>query len=217
MPYEEIAVTPNTQQRQNEVAISGDLDATLPSTVLHLASGRSITLPTELLLAGLPERQVRTAADGRLAGESTDTKTYAGAQREQVIPLVEEQAVMGKKTVTTGTVRLQRGTETFTDSVSLPVTRVGWEIERIPIGQLYSERPEIRQDGEETVYPLVEERLVATREYFLIEEVRVRRVATTTERTATVDLKRDVLTVEREGASPVYEGGSGQGNDGSLR
>ncbi|MGI4829926.1 MAG: YsnF/AvaK domain-containing protein [Janthinobacterium lividum] len=209
MPYEEVTVPSahdrQTGRQQNEVAVTGELDAAYPSTVLHLASGRSVVLPTELLLAGLQQQRssVNPASVAGIAENPT-----ASAAREQVIPLTEEQILIGKQTVETGTVRLHRSTETFTDSASLPVTRVGWEIERIPIGQLYNQRPEIRQEGEETIYPLVEERLVATREYFLIEEVRVRRVATTTERTATVELKRDVLTVERTGAVP---------NDESLR
>ena len=195
MPYEEVAVTnvAEAPRQQNEVAVTGELNAALPSTVLHLASGRTITLPTELLLVGLPPQGIRNAA-------GTTSSASIGTQ-EQVIPLTEEQMIVGKATVTTGTVRLHRGTETFTDSVTLPVTRTGWEVERIPIGQLYSERPDIRQDGDTTIYPLVEERLVATREYFLIEEVRVRQVATTTERTASVELKRDVLGVERTGST----------------
>ena len=195
MPYEEVAVMPDTPRKvqQNEVAVTGELDAAYPSTVLRLASGRSVVLPTELLLAGLPQQRTSSAT---IAEDNASV-----GSREQVIALTEEQIHVGKQTITTGTVRLHRSTETFTDSVSLPVMRVGWEIERTPIGQLYSERPEIRQDGDTTVYPLVEERIVATREYFLVEELRVRRVSTTTERTASVELKRDVLIVEREGAS----------------
>lgn len=203
MPYEEVTVSPAAQRQQNEVAVTGELNEALTSTVLHLSSGRSVVLPTELLLAGLP--QISNSAEGNTSGVAGTSTTGHAGMREQIIPLTEEQVHFGKQTVETGTVRLHRGTETFTDSVSLPVTRTGWEVERIPIGQLYTDRPEIRQDGDTMIYPLVEERLVATREYFLIEEVRVRQVATTTERTATVELKRDVLTVERTGASPQQD------------
>lgn len=206
MPIEEVTVSSandrQTGRQQNEVAVTGELDAAYPSTVLHLASGRSVVLPTELLLAGLQEQ--RTTATNSFAADTT-ANTVASGAREQVIPLTEEQVRFGKQTVETGTVRLHRGTETFTDSATLPITRVGWDIVRVPVGQLYSERPDIRQEGEDTIYPLVEERLVATREYFLIEEVHVRRVATTTDRTTTVELKRDVLSVERTGATPNDE------------
>ena len=80
-------------------------------------------------------------------------------------------------------------------------------MERVPVGQIVAERPEIRAEGDVTIFPLVEERLVARREYFLLEEVHVRRVATTTERSTTLELKRDVLTVERDGL-PATEAGA---------
>ena len=190
MPYEEIAVTPQASRLQNEVALTGDLDASLPRTVLHLGSGRTVVLPTELLLAG----QAGLAP----SPSTTGSERPVDASSEFTIPMVSEQAQIGKQTVTTGTVRLHRGTETFTETVGLPLTRTDWKIDRQPVGQIYAERPEPRQEGDTMVFPLVEERLVAKREYFLIEEVRVRQVETTTERTATLELKRDVLTVERD-------------------
>lgn len=188
MPYEEITATPAVLQ-QNEVAITGDLDAALPQTVLHLGSGRTVVLPTELLLSGLPGQKTQSSA-----GTSGSDATGAG---EMTIPLVAEQARIDKHTVTTGTVRLHRATETRTETVGLPLTRTTWEVDRSPVGQLYTEKPEPRQEGDTMIFPLVEERLVAKREYFLVEEVRVRQVATTTDRTATLELKRDVLDVER--------------------
>ena len=191
MPYEEITATPTVSSQQNEVAVTGDLDATLPSTVLHLGSGRTVVLPTELLLGGLP-RQNAEAADGRPGSEPQ-------GDRELTIPLVAEQARIGKQTVTTGTVKLHRGTETRTETVGLPLTRTTWEVDRTAVGQLYTERPEPRQEGDTMIFPLVEERLVAKREYFLVEEVRVRQISTTSDRTATLELKRDVLDVERTG------------------
>lgn len=193
MPYEEVSASTEAGQEPNEVAVSGELDAARPRTLLRLPSGRTVVLPTEFLLGGMP----RQPAPGvQATAPATDE-----AQREQVIPLLAEEAHFDKKTVTTGSVRVHRGTETFTDSVNLPITRTEWEIVRTPVGQLYTEKPEVWHDGDTTVYPLVEERIVAKREYFVVEEVRVRRVATTTERTATVELKRDVLTVERDGVA----------------
>ena len=193
MPYEEITATPDAALQRNEVAVTGDLDAALPQTLLHLGSGRSVVLPTELLLAVGP-----VAASAVGSGRSA----LPDGRREMTIPLVAEQAHMGKETVTTGTVRLHRGTETFTETVGLPLTRTSWDVERRPVGELVAERPEPRQEGDTMIFPLVEERLVARREYFVIEEVWVRQVAVTTERSATLELKRDVLTVEREGATP---------------
>ena len=202
MPSQEFVST-NAAISRNELNVTGELDVLRPQTILHMGAGRSIAIPTELLVAGLPAMTPKTDTGiTSAAGEASETTGLLSGQREQVIALTEEQIRIGKKTVTTGTVRLHRDVETFTDSATVELKRTGWEVERVPVGQLYAERPEVRQEGDVTVYPLVEERLVATREYFLLEEVRVRQVATSTERTANVELKRDVLTVEREGALP---------------
>ena len=196
------------QAVQNEVEVTGDLDANRPQTVLHLGMGRTVVVPTEFLLSGMASQVAgqtddRSAAFERSAGFTPGFT--AGQNRaetsETVIPLIAEQLEVGKQTVTTGKVRLHRDVETFTDTVSLALTRTGWEVERTPIGQFVGEKPEVRQEGDVMIFPLVEERLVAKREYFLLEEVRVRQVATTADRTATVELKRDVLTVERDGVA----------------
>ena len=193
MPFEEITALSHTAQPQNEVAVTGDLNAALPQTLLHLGSGRTVVLPTELLLAGFPQTSAQRHGTGQPSGTNDP--------REVTIPLVAEQVRVDKQTVTTGTVRLHRGTETAIQTVALPLTRTSWEIERNPVGQVYPEKPEPRQEGDTMIFPLVEERLVAKREYFLIEEVRVRQVATTTERSTSLEVTRDVLTVERDGST----------------
>ena len=184
---------------QNELEVLGVLDASRPQTLLRLKDGRIVELPTELLLGEGGRPTQAPAQDGE---RQTSSRQAVAAQAQQTIPLVAEHMEVGKETVVTGTVRIHRGTETFTDSVAIDLTRVGWEIERLPVGRIVPERPEIRTEGEVTVYPLVEERMVARREYLLLEEVRVRRVATTSTRSASLELKRDVLTIEREAVEP---------------
>ena len=197
------------QAVQNELEVTGDLDANRPQTVLHLGLGRTVVVPTEFLLSGMAP-QIAGVTDDRSVAPSRADRAATGPEQtpsgdhrgeaagDTIIPLIAEQMQVGKQSVTTGKVRLHRDVESFTDSVSLPLTRTSWEIDRSPVGQLVAEKPEPRQEGDFMIFPLVEERLVAKREYFLIEEVRVRQVATTTERTATLELKRDVLTVERD-------------------
>ena len=199
MPYEEIAVDAAGVLQRNEVEVSGDLDARRPETVLHLGLGRSVTVPTELLLTGMASGGDTVPQQrGALNSGSRGAEDLAAAGRDTVIPLVAEQMQVGKETVTTGKVRLHRDVETYTESASLPLTRTSWDVQRTPVGEVVAEKPEVRQEGEVMIFPLVEERIVAKREYFLIEEVRVRQVATTSERTTSLELKRDVLTVERE-------------------
>lgn len=192
--------TETAMLQQNELTASGHLNPARPQTILHLASGETLILPTELLLSAAGQSataQLASANRNATANPALSASTN-GTPGERVIPLFEEKAEITKKLIETAKVRIQRSTETFNQTVSLPLTSTTWDIEHIPIGQLLTNRPEVRQEGEVTIYPLVEERFVAKREYFLIEEVHVRRTAKTTEQTATLELHRDVLSVERE-------------------
>lgn len=186
--------------QQNELQVVGEVNPSRPQTLLHLSSGEVIVVSTELLLSGQGQRTGATATPftAQAPGSSAGARDTFTNQNEVVIPLVAEESQFGKQSVVTGKVRLHRGTETFTQTVGLPLTRRSWDVERVPVGQLYEERPEIRQEGDMTIYPLVEERLVAKREYLLVEEVRVRQVEVTTEGTATAELQRDVLSVDRQ-------------------
>ena len=178
----------------NELAVSGEVDGSRPETVLHLASGRRVVVSTRLLLGDDVDNTIAT-------GQGTEAMQRMQASAEgDVIPLVEEQLEVGKRTVTTGTVRLRASQEEFVQPVQMPLTRTEWVIDRVPVNQMYAERPGVRQEGDVTVYPLVEEHAVTHVEYMVLEEVRVRQVARATEHTEQVHLRRDVLVVDREPA-----------------
>ena len=118
--------------------------------------------------------------------------------QEGVIPIIDEQIVVNKHTVKTETVRLQKTIHQRQELVDVPLISTSYDVQRvafdIPIGHL----PQVRQEGDTTVYSIVEERPVVTKQLFLIEEVRVTR--TTTERidTQAVTLQRQDLEITRE-------------------
>ncbi len=120
---------------------------------------------------------------------------------DEVIPLMEEQLEVGKRVVSTGTVRLRKRTKERTETVEVPLTSVQWQVEHVPVNQVVTEQPAIRQEGETTVYPVVEERMTILRELVLLEEVRVtRNVVTTTEVSSHV-LRREQIAEERTPAA----------------
>ena len=115
----------------------------------------------------------------------------------EVIPLMEEQLEVGKRVVSTGTVRLRKHTEERTETIEVPLTSVQWRVEHVSVNQVVPQVPAIRQEGETTVYPVVEERVTIFRELVLLEEVRVTRsVATKTEVSEHV-LRREQIAEER--------------------
>lgn len=67
---------------------------------------------------------------------------------QAVIPLLEEELVVSKRVVDTGIVRLHKQTEERSETVAVPLTRVEWQVNHVPINQVVMEQPPIRQEGE---------------------------------------------------------------------
>ena len=134
------------------------------------------------------------------------------ALEDAVIPLLEERLAVGKRTVETGTVRLHKHTEERTETLEVPLTSVQWQVEHVPVNQVVSEQPAIRQEGETTVYPVMEERVTILRELVLLEEVRVTRRSVTTTEISSHVLKREQIAEERIAAIPeaVQQHGDGR-------
>ena len=97
---------------------------------------------------------------------SASSEDYA---TNAVIPLLEEHVEVGKRVVDTGTLRLQKHTEERTETIEVPLTSVRWKVEHVAVNQVVTERPATRQEGETTVYPVVEERVTVLRELVLLE------------------------------------------------
>ena len=121
-----------------------------------------------------------------------------GSALNEVIPLMEEQLEVGKRVVSTGTVRLRKHTEERTETIEVPLTTVQWQVEHIPINRVVLEEPAIRQEGETTVYPVLEERVTMLRELVLLEEVRVTRSVATRSEVSEHVLRREQIAEERD-------------------
>jgi stress response protein YsnF len=79
------------------------------------------------------------------------------------------------------------------------LTQVRVEIDRVPIDRAVDVVPPIRQEGDITIIPVVEEIVVVERRLVVKEEVRVRRVSTKEQHQETVVLRQQEAVVTREG------------------
>lgn len=120
---------------------------------------------------------------------------------EKVIPIIEEQLQVGKRVVETGTVRLQRHSIEHVESLELPLETVSWSVERVAKNEPVNEVPAPRHEGDYIFYPVVEERVVITRQLVLVEEVRISRNVTHEQKKIDVSLRRDELIVERQSST----------------
>jgi uncharacterized protein (TIGR02271 family) len=126
---------------------------------------------------------------------------------EEVIPLVEETASVGKHEVVTGRVRVHTVTDAVEELAHADVQRETVEVTRMPIDRVVEAAPEIRTEGDVTVVPVLEEVLVVEKRLVLKEEVHIRcRVAQETVEVP-VTLRKQRAVVERtDPDEPVSEG-----------
>lgn len=94
---------------------------------------------------------------------------------EEVIPLVEERAIVGKRLVESGRVRVATRVEQREEMVRAELARDEVAVERVPINRPVDAMPDIRQEGEVTIVPVVEEVLVVEKRLMLVEEIHLRR------------------------------------------
>lgn len=143
----------------------------------------------------------------------------ADREDEQTItlPLVEERLHVDRRTVVTGRVRIRTEIEEYSARVEETLSRENVDVERVPVGRYVEAIPDVRQDGDVLVYPVVEE--VIVKRLFLREEVRItcRRVSEPFE--SVVTLRRQNAVVERipVGNQPLNPERSAQGDHMSDR
>ena len=115
---------------------------------------------------------------------------------EAVLPVVEER-VRIDKTVEQGrtvTVTTRPVTESETLSQKLAHERV--TVERVPIGQVVSEMPSVREEGDLTVIPVVEQRARVVVEQVLVEEIHLRRTREETVENFEVERQRTEVDID---------------------
>jgi stress response protein YsnF len=115
-----------------------------------------------------------------------------------VVPVIQEQLHVTREVVDTGrTLRLRKQVEEVPAEVREPVTTEVVDVQRVAVGRVVDELPEVRYEGDVTVVPVVEERLVMRKELVLVEEIRLTRRRETAMAEGEVVLRRERVTVER--------------------
>ena len=111
--------------------------------------------------------------------------------------LAAEELVVAKEAIETGRLRVTKQTHTREAVVDENLLSERAEIETIPIGKQVLEIPSIRQEGETTIIPIMEEVLHTERRLILKEEVRITRRRTTEQFHDRVTLRYQEAVVTR--------------------
>jgi uncharacterized protein (TIGR02271 family) len=118
-------------------------------------------------------------------------------QDREVIPLLEERAVILKRKKLTGGLRVRTVVRESEEVIDQPLTSDEIEVERVPVDRWVEAPVPIRQEGETTIITLLEEVAVVEKRLRATEEVRITRRRTTRQAAQHVTLRREEAVVER--------------------
>ena len=166
------------------LSILGTLNTAEALTELQFSDGRILRLPTAMLEA---ERAVEPLKDTSTSEEGTT-----------IVPLIEEQLEITKRTVATGKVLLETTVEAYDVTVDEPLVVNSWKVERIAFGHVVPTVPPVREEALTTIYPVLEERMVVTKELVLVEEIRVTREISERRDPQTFTLRREHMEIQRK-------------------
>jgi uncharacterized protein (TIGR02271 family) len=123
--------------------------------------------------------------------------TAADTAGHTVIPVFEESLSVAKRVVETARVRVSRVTHDHQQMVDELLQHEKVEVERIPIDRPVEAMPPVRQEGDVTIIPVVEEVVKIERHLVLKEEVHIRRVKHTERYQETITLRRQEAVISR--------------------
>ena len=119
----------------------------------------------------------------------------------QTISLAAEAAVVTRRRVEGDLVRVTTSTRTREQAIDETLTHERVDVERVPIGRVVDAVPPVREEGDTTIMPVVEEIVVVERRLVLKEEVRIRRVKVVDRHQERVVLRGQEAEITRAEAS----------------
>ena len=121
------------------------------------------------------------------------------AETDTMVPLFVEELSIDRRSAEVGRVRVHVHTTERDALVDELLGSERVEIERVAIGRVVDAAPPIREEGDTTVIPVMEEVIVTERRLVLKEEIRLRRVRTTTSHRETHTVREQRAEIERVG------------------
>jgi len=136
----------------------------------------------------------------------TDREAPVRRDAVETIPVMAETARIEKRVVETGRAVIHKSVSERDEVINALLARHDVSVERVPVGQVVSELPVPRQDGDAWVIPVVEEQLVIEKQLVLKEELRIRTITRHEAVQETVRLREehvDIEAVDRRRADPA--------------
>ena len=134
--------------------------------------------------------------------ERTEPTPEAAATTErEVVPIVEERAVVRRRERPTAGVRIRTVVREDEAVIDEPIVRETVEVERVALDRWVDGPVPVRQEGDTTIVTLLEEVVVVERRLRATEEIRITPRRTVERSPQTVALRREEAVIERVSAA----------------
>ena len=116
-----------------------------------------------------------------------------------VVPVIEEAPTIERARKVVGRVRVTKRVTTRDVPVDVELQGERVQVKRVRVGREVAAPPPVRQDGDTTIVPVLEERVVVEKRLVLREEIHITRVRTTARAQKRVQVRAEEVDVERIG------------------
>ena len=117
---------------------------------------------------------------------------------DEILSLVDEQLSVRKRRVETGRVRIKTVVDEHQEWIQEALEREEISVERVTVDRVVDAHPEIRQQGDVLIIPVVEEVMVVEKRLLLKEEIHVCTQRHVEQVDEPVTLKSTRAVIERE-------------------
>ena len=176
------------------IEIADDLSPDEIRAAITFDTGRRVVVPRSLLL---PQDDGTFLVPLSLAA-MTGERDEAAPVEEQVIALAEEQLRIGKRRRDTAKLRVTKRVEQKEELVDLPLLKERVEVRHVPVERWIDAPASIRQEGDTTILPVMEEVLVVEKRLRLIEEVHLIKHRDLMRHRETVTVRRERAEVDKQ-------------------
>ncbi|HLM01543.1 MAG TPA: YsnF/AvaK domain-containing protein [Pyrinomonadaceae bacterium] len=130
----------------------------------------------------------------------------AAAAGAIVVPVIQEQVTVDKKIVETGKVRISKRVSQHEELIDVPILREQVNIERVPVNQVVDAPPQVRQEGDTMIIPIVEEQVFYQKRLVLVEELRIQKQIVEQHNPQQMTLLKEEVEINRTAAENEISG-----------
>ena len=128
-------------------------------------------------------------------------KTRETLAEDVVVPLYAEEVTVERRSVAGDTIQVRTVTREREHLINETLTHGTVAVERVPIGHYVETVPEIREEEDTIIIPVVEEVIFVEKKLLLKEEVHIRRARRSEPFQESVTLREQAAVITRVGAN----------------